>query len=155
MSYIILTEAHVLSGLTGPEGVAAKSAALGAGQTGATIIADEIAGVTKMIRGRVAACAKNVLGEDGKIPDECLTAAIDMAVYRLAKRIPGKVLLTAERKDANADALSYLKDVAKCEVAIVPPTTEAPADEQAGGGPAVRLVSSTTRRATRSQLSGL
>jgi len=152
MSYITLVESDLASGLTGPELTAVKTAALVAGQTG--VVQEILDQVTTEVRARVAACAKNVLGEAGTIPDECESAAIDIAIYRICKRIPGRVVLTAERSDANANAIAFLRDVARCDVAIVPPTTAAPGDEQAGGA-AIENVSTTTKRYGRDKLSGL
>jgi len=153
MSYITLVEADLQSALTGPELNAVKTAALAAGQTG--VVAEILSQVTTEVRARVAACAKNTLGESGTIPDECKSAAVDIAVYRIAKRLPGKVVLTDERNNANDNAIAFMRDVAKCDVAIVPPSTPAPGAEQAAGGNSVQLVSSTPRRATRAKLDGL
>ena len=150
MSWLTLTEAHILTGVTGAELAPARAAALKAGQVDP--VAEVIAQVTREVRGRVAACARNTLGEGDAIPDECLSAAIDIAVYRLCKRIPGAVLLTKERVEANTNAIAYLRDVAACEVALVQPATAA---TEQPGGPAAQVVTTTTRRATRDRLSGL
>lgn len=150
MSWITLTEADILTGITGAELSAARSAALKVAQVDP--MPETIAQVTREIRGRVAACARNTLGAEGTIPDECQATAIDIAVYRLCKRVPGGALLTKQREDANSAALSFLRDVAACSVAIISPTS--PAAAQAGG-PAVQLVSTTPRRADRTRLAGL
>lgn len=126
-----LTEAAILTGNNGPSIAAARTAALKAGQ--ADPLPEVIAQVTTSIRGSVAACAKNVLGDAGTIPDELIAEAVDMAVYRLCKRL-GKALLTQEVKDANDDALAKMREVATCRFAIVPPTTPAPSDEQVSTG---------------------
>lgn len=121
MSWILLTSAHIATGLTGAELTAAQSAALVEGQTAP--MADVISQVSRYVRARVAACERNRLGEGEAIPDELLAAAIDLAVYRLAKRLPGKILAKQERIDAATAAESLLKDVAACSVALAQPAT--------------------------------
>ena len=121
MSWILLTSAHIATGLTGAEITAAQSAALVEGQTAP--MPDVISQVSRYVRARVAACERNRLGEGETIPDELLAAAIDLAVYRLAKRLPGKILAKQERIDAATAAESLLKDVAACSVALAQPAT--------------------------------
>lgn len=152
--WITLQAADLLSGLTSPEYNAVRTAAIAGGQTGDSIVAEILSQVTTEVRGRVAACAKNTLGEAGTIPDECKAAAVDVAIFRICKRIPGKAVLTQERIDANSQALAFLRDVADCGVALVPPTTAAPGAEQAGGT-AAQVVAGTTKQYTRTKLSGL
>jgi len=152
MPWITLVEDDLKSGLTGPELTAVKTAALAAGQP--AVVAEILTQVTTEVRGRVAACARNVLGEAGTIPDECKSAAVDVAVYRICKRLPGKAVLTQERIDANNNAIEFLRDVARCDVAIVPPATEAPVAEQAGST-AAEVVTTTTRRFTKQGMNGL
>jgi hypothetical protein len=100
-----------------------------------------IARVTSEVRGRVAACSRNTLdATTTKIPDECLNAALARCVYELTIRIPGKVLLTDERIANNKDAQAFLRDVARCEVALVQPET--PTTETIPGGSAAQLLRS-------------
>lgn len=121
MSWIILTAAHLATALTGPELAAAQSVALAQGQE--SPLADVLTQVSRYVRARVAACERNRLGEGETIPDELLAAAIDLAVYRLAKRLPGKVVAKQERIDAADKAEALMKDVAACSVALTQPAT--------------------------------
>jgi hypothetical protein len=121
MSWITLTEAHIATAITGPELTAAKSVVLATGQT--PPLAEVLGQVTGYVRSRVGACDKNTLGPAGTIPDELLAAAIDIAIYRLTKRLPGKILAKQERIDAADKAESLMRDVAACNVALVQPET--------------------------------
>ena len=75
------------------------------------------------IRGYVAGCASNELGDGATIPDELKGAAISRIRFELATRLPVASLLTEDRRTANANAISLLKDVARCAFRIVPPET--------------------------------
>lgn len=150
MSWITLTESDVVTKLSGPEIAALKSAALQAGQTNP--LPEIITQVVKEIRGYIAACSRNVLGDGETIPDELLGAAITRIRFELATRLPA-ALLTEDRRTANANALTQLRDVAACRFSIVPASE--PATEQAAGGNAAEVVSGTNRRATREKLEGL
>jgi hypothetical protein len=147
--WITITEADVVPKLSAPEIAAMKSAALQVGQ--ANPLAAVIAQVVLEIRGYVAACQGNVLGDGQTIPDELLGAAVSRIRFELATRLPAE-LLNEDRRRANDNALTLLRDVAACRFALVQPATAA-ADQP--GGPAVTVVSSTTRRATRDKLAGL
>jgi hypothetical protein len=150
MAYITITEADVLTKLSGPEIAAMKTAAMQAAQTNP--LPEIIEQVVGEVRGRVAACTKNILGDGETIPQELLGAAINRIRFELATRLPVPGLLTAARDKANDQAIAMLRDVSRCEVAIVGP--EVPAEEQPAG-PGVEIVSSTTRKATRAKLAGL
>ena len=118
-----LTESDIADGVNGPVLNAARTAALKAGQPDP--LPTELARVTREVRGRVAACAKNTLGPAGMIPDEAETAAIDIVVYRLCKRV-GDALLKQSIVDAKTAAVAYLKDMATCAVAIEQPAEVSP-----------------------------
>lgn len=151
MSWITLTEAGVQTKLAGAELAALKTAALASGQTNP--LPEVITQVTREVRGYVAACSRNTLGTEGTIPDELELAALNRIRYELATRLPVASLLTDARKDANRAATEQLKEVAACRFLIVPPATAA--TEQAATGAAVQVATSSTRKAGRSQLSGL
>jgi len=148
--WIELTEADVLRKLAAPELEAARTAVLDAGQ--ADPLAEVIEEIVREVRGRVAACARNVLGEGSTIPDECQAAALARIRFELATRLPGGVLLDEDRRTANANAIAFLRDVASCDVAIVQPDT---ASEDQAGKSSIKFVGASKRRATRSQLKGL
>lgn len=150
MSWITLTESDVITKLSGPEIAAMKTAALQAAQSNP--LPEVIAQVVLEVRGYVAACQRNTLGDGATIPNELLGAAISRIRFELATRLPVASLLTEDRRTANANALSLLRDAAACKFLIVQPAT--PADDQAGG-PAVEIVTKTTRRATRNTMRGL
>jgi hypothetical protein len=150
MSWIIIAEADVISKLSGPELAAMKTAALQAAQ--GDPLPEVISQVTKEIRGYVAACSVNSLGDGATIPDELLGFAINRIRYELATRLPVASLLTTARTDANSQAITALRDVAACKFKVIPPTT--PAAEQAGGTDAV-IVKKTKIRTDRRALNGL
>jgi hypothetical protein len=151
MPWITLTETDIITKLSGPEIAAMKTAALQSGQ--ANPLTDVISQIVAEIRGYVAGCARNTLGDGESIPSELKGAAISRIRFELATRLPVASLLTEDRKTANANALSLLRDVAACRFALVQPATAA--EDQAANETAVALVSSTTRKATREKLSGL
>lgn len=129
MSWITLTETNVITKLSGPEISAMKTAALQAGQ--ANPLPGVISQVVKEIRGYVAACSRNTLGEGETIPDELEGPAISRIRYELATRLPVASLLSEDRRSANTNALTLLRDVAGCRFLIVQPATAAPGEEQA------------------------
>lgn len=145
-----ITEAKVIAKLSGPEIAAMKTAALQAAQSNP--LTEIIAQVVLEVRGYIAACPNNILGEGTTIPEELLGAAVSRVRFELATRLPVATLLTEDRRSANRDAIRLLEQVAACKFLIVQPETAAP--EQAGG-PAVQAVSTTTKRYGRSNLSGL
>jgi hypothetical protein len=122
MAWIAITEALVLTRISGAELEGFRAAALGSGQ--ADPVQPAIDQVTNLVRGYVAACASNVLGDDGKIPDKLLGAALDMLVIDIPKRAAGIVLdPTDERAKAYTRAVRLLERVADCKFAIDDPTT--------------------------------
>lgn len=150
MSWIPLTETEVITKLSGPEIAAMKTAALAPGQPNP--LPDVITQVIKEIRGYVAACERNQLGDGETIPDELKGVAISRIRFELATRLPVASLLTDDRRKANDNAIRLLENVAGCKFLIVQPSL--PAVDQAGG-PAVSLINATLKRATRAKLNGL
>lgn len=150
MSWQPITEADVVTKLSGPEIAAMKTAALKAGQVNP--LPGIITQIVGEVRGYVAGCDANVLGAGETIPSELLGTAISRIRFELATRLPVPGLLTEDRRKANDNAITLLRDVARCTFKIVGPVT-ASADQP--GGPAVQVASSTKRRATREKLSGL
>lgn len=151
--WITPTAATVKARITGAEFEALKSAALASGQVADTLVTTCLARVVQQIRGYVG--NRYTLGEAGTIPDELESALGAMWVYEFISRVPGTDKLLSERRVAAYDnAIVQLKDVSAGRFAIVPPTTEAPAAEQASG-PGISLASSSTRQASRTDLTGL
>lgn len=129
MAWITITEDDVITKLSGPEKAAMNSAALQALQV--PPLPEVIEQVVKEVRGYVAACARNTLGDGLTIPDELLGAAITRIRFELATRLPVAALLTEDRRRANEAAITLLRDVAACSFAIVSPET--PSTEEVGG----------------------
>lgn len=149
-SEITETEAKA-AGLTGPELNAARTVALASGITDSFVYVRDR--VVAEVRGRVKACPRNTqMGPEGTIPDECMEHALALLIARLARRIPGRVVLTPERADAEKSALQFLRDVAACEVAITPPTT---ASDEPSASPSLHIIKAPARKASASDLSGL
>lgn len=153
MSWITLTEARIANRLADAELTAVKTAAIGSGQTGSGVLADAIGAVTAEVRGYVAACSRNVLGDGATIPVELESAALALLRRYLFTRLPGmRALYNDARERETDDALRLLRDVAACKFAVMQPETAA-ADQV--GGPAAELVSSRERIATREGVAGL
>lgn len=76
--------------------------------------------VTGMIRGKVAACDKNVsrMGPDGTIPEELEFIGYTIARTALIGSQPTREGLTDVRTREIQDAYDYLDSVAACDVAI-------------------------------------
>lgn len=128
MAWITLTEDDIITKLSGPEKAAMNSAALQALQTAP--LPEVIEQIVKEIRGYVAACARNTLGDGLTIPDELLGAAVTRVRFELATRLPVPSLLTEDRRRANETAITLLRDVAACSFAIVAPAT--PTSDEVG-----------------------
>lgn len=151
--WITLTEADVLGRLSRPELTALTSAAKATSQTSEGILATAIEVVTRKVRGYVGGCSKNKLGDGNTIPDELTDAALALVRNHLFTRLPGMADLNDTiRQKETENATAELKDVARCLIAIVAPETAAP---QQPAGPAIQLVSSRKRQATRTKTSGL
>lgn len=149
MSWQTITEADVLTKLSGPEIAAMKTAALQASQV--SPLPGIITQVVREVRGYVAACERNTLGAGETIPDELLGAAISRIRFELATRLPVASLLTEDRRTANANALTMLRDVAACRFQIVvaaTPTTEVVSA-------ASPTFNTPTRRYSRAQQDGI
>lgn len=150
MSWITITPELILGKFAGAEDEAARSAALATGQ--ADPVPDLIEQITREVRGYVAACGRNQLGPAGTIPDELLGAALNRLRFEMAGRLPGGSLMDEDRRTANANALSMLRDVAACRIAVVQPDTVSP---EVVSGAAVQVATKTTRVATREKMRGI
>lgn len=150
MSWITLAESDVQTRLAGAELTALKTVALSSGQTNP--LPEIISEVIQEVRGRVAGCQNNRLGDGATIPSELKSAALAMIRYRLATRLPVSSLLTDDRREENKQAISTLGAVARCEFRIEQPATPS---TQVIAGPATQLASSSKRRATRHSMKGL
>lgn len=153
MAWITLTAEDVQRRLASAEYSALLNAAKQVAQDPADLVAEAIAEITQQVRGYVAACEKNTLGDGQTIPDETKAAALALVRDYLFTRLPGLRSLNDELRQKETDrAVAMLRDVAACKLAIVLPQT--PATQQAGG-PAIQLVKSRPTVAGRDQTSGL
>lgn len=119
MAWITITEADVLTALSGAELSALRGAALATGQ--ADPVAPTIAQVTDLVRGYVGGCTRNTLGPAGTIPQKLLPTALDLLAARIPRRVdrsPSK-----GREQAEKDALELLGSVAACKFDIEEPLT--------------------------------
>lgn len=134
MAWIQITEADLLTGISGPELEAVRVAALGENQVDP--VQPAIDQVTREVRGRVA--VKNPVGDGNTIPDELLAHAVAIIVMRLPLRAAGLVIDPEdERSKAAARAESVLKDVALGSFKIEAPATVS--DEEIGApGPSIK-----------------
>jgi hypothetical protein len=149
--WIELTESVFRDSLTADELAGVRAAGLAEGQ--ADTLAGTLAGVTRKVRGKVGACAKNTLGVGQTIPDELLTAACAIARVEFFSRIPGlKELLDETRMELFRAALRDLDAAARGDFAIEQPAT---VSSEVVSGPAVQLVESRARTATRAKMEGL
>jgi hypothetical protein len=120
-----LTEAKLLTRLSGKELAALRAAALSQGQ--ADPVQDVFDQVTRKVRSRVGACAANNLGPEGTIPDELMDDALALCVVKVMTR-PGGMMIDPESqraKDAER-AESNLRDAAACRIAIEQPAVKSP-----------------------------
>jgi len=146
VSWAAITEANVLTHISGTELTTLRSAALAAAQ--ADPVQPSIDQVTSTVRGYVAACSENTVDEDTtKIPTRLLDAACAMIVAAIIGRVPGYEL-DDKKQDRYDKAISLMNKVAACKFAIQDPETGL----DVGGG---IETSHTTRKATRSSLNGL
>ena len=153
MAWILLTQDDLLGKLTGAEVTAVTTKALAPGQVNP--VPEEIANAIQEIRGRVAACPNNRLGDQAAgqlIPEELKPAALAIIRYRVLSRLPISALVTPAREREYNDALPLLSAVASCKFRIEQPANLSP---QKIAGPAVGLVTSRPRRFTPGRMTGL
>lgn len=116
MSWVSLTREHVMDRMAEHELDAIEQTGGGPGDRLTGILAQ----VTALVRGKVAACRSNTLGDAGKIPEECVFAAATLCRHALRSALPvmaGDAELETRRAEY-AGAMAFLDQVAACEVAI-------------------------------------
>ena len=116
MSWITLTSTHLKSRLAEDELDAIEETGGGDGDRLTGILAQ----VTSLVRAKVAACHRNVMGDAGLIPDECLHAAVTIAKHDVRASLPstGSDDEGDLRREEYRNAMTFLNDVAKCEIGI-------------------------------------
>lgn len=151
MSWITITEADLVTKLSGAELEALRDAVLADGQMDP--VQPAIDQVTREVRGYVAACASNTLGDGNTIPDELLEAALSLLVIRFLSRVAG-LSIDGEgdpRMKAAEQAKTLLRDVAACRFAIAQPET---VSDEVIGSPSPSMAP-RTRHFTRAKQDGI
>lgn len=144
--WITLTEEDILTRLAGAELAAYRTAAKAVGQDDP--LPEVLSAVTDEVRGYVAGCSANRLGDAGTLPGRLKSAALDLARYRLTTRLPVRISDARQREYENA--IRLLEQVARCHFAV-----EDPVSGDESPGPTVVVVSSRPRIAKGSDLDGI
>jgi hypothetical protein len=150
MAWIPITEADLLTAISGDELAGLRETALGDGQ--ADPVAPTIARIVSRVRGDIASSGKFKLHVNPHyIHDRLLDAALSLIVMRFMSRPAAAVIddKAGTRAKAAADAERLLERVARGEFAI---TDEAGTDQS---GSAIRTVSSNPRPFTQAKMKGL
>jgi hypothetical protein len=134
--------------MAGTELAAYRTAAKAEGQEDP--LPGRITAVVRFVRGKAAACEKNTLGPAGTIPDEVLDDAIAIIRLRLINRVGATV--SDERKTAAKEALTTMRELARCEIAIEQP--EMPSEEVTASG-GIEVARQRCRLTGRDNLKGL
>lgn len=121
MPWITVTEDDLLTVMNGKELDAYRAAALADGQPDP--VAPTISQVVDLVRGYVAACKTNSLGEGNTIPSKLLAPALDLIVVRIPQRVGRDP--KQGRKDSAATAITLLEQVAACKFDVESPATPA------------------------------
>jgi hypothetical protein len=131
MAWISITDDTITSALSGPEIDALRTAALESGQDDP--MGAMLEQVARLIRGKCAA-GSIVLGDGLTIPDELISTAQTIVRWEALTRLPGVGMLQDDaRRLSYEKALKLLDDVTNGKFYVVPATTAAPDEEQAGG----------------------
>ena len=121
MSWVTLTTTEVREQLTDLEITVAEAAGEDDGTANAKL--DGILRkIIEQVRGYVGACERNLpLGAAGTIPSECEFATVVLIRHALAASVPDfDEAQGQDRRDEWREAIDFLKQVSRCEVAIVP-----------------------------------
>ncbi len=145
----LLTEADLLTRLSGTELESFRAAALGDGQDDPVeFILEQTA---DEVRGYIAANSANVLGAPGTLPSKLMSTAVDLALVPIMTRAAGLMLDPADaRMKAKEAALQRLRDVARGFFAV-----EEPEEPDADEAPAAPKPSYAGRTRTFSDQSGV
>lgn len=134
MAWITLTSAAFEQMLLAQEKSAIDAIGLPEGQTAAEILADNLTRVTNRVRGY---CPSDVpLGAAGTIPDELEDSALILVLQRYFSRPGLKRLWSDMRNQEYLRAIELLERWSNRKFRVVPPETEAAADEQPAAGAA-------------------
>ena len=137
-----------MTGLTGPETAAFKSAALRAGQSDP--VPEIMEQVTNEVRAHIADCDRNRLAAGLTLPERCILHAVALVRYRMMTRIG--IGVSDEREVEYRDARRFLERVSECKVRMEWPEGEVADD---GGSPTIEVTRTGGRRASHEDLQGL
>jgi hypothetical protein len=146
MSWRIITEADVLTQISGAELTALRGVVLGDGQDDP--VQPSIDAITAKVRGFVAGNINNKLDANpAAIPDRLIDAAVSLIICRIISRTTMEPNAT-RLKDAEA-ANSLLRDVASGKFSITDPVSGT--ESKAGGA---TVIGKRTPRITRDNMGG-
>jgi len=131
MSWRAITEDDLLLSISGAELEALRAAVLASGQDDP--VANSIIRTVDEVRGYIAACDRNELGEGDTMPEKLIRPAVDVIILDIMGRAGGTMIdESGYRRDRAKDARRLFERVADCKYAI-----EAPAvvDSEKIGGP--------------------
>jgi len=151
MAWIPITEADLLTAISGDELSGLRETALGDGQVDP--VAPTIARIVDRVRGDIATSGKYLVPADTTlIPDRLLDAALSLIVMRFMSRPAAAVIDDKDgtRAKAAAAAERLLERVAAGNYAI-----QDPASGAEPSGSAIRTVSSNPRPFTQTRMKGL
>lgn len=118
--WIAITEAHLLTRLSGGELAAFRAASLASGQ--ADPVAETILATVGLARGFIPARASNRNGPANTIPKNLLGPCLSLIVLEVETRCAGKLMDPQGARQKAADtAMSVLRDVAAGRFAIEVP----------------------------------
>jgi hypothetical protein len=142
-----LTEDDLNGVLNASENAAYQAAATGIGQD---VLSDAITAVVNQCRGYIADHPANSLAAGLTLPERVHLSALHIIRVEMLTRLDIEV--SKDRMDAKRDAIRFFERVAEGRVAIESPTGET---DDSSPSPSVETLSSRTRIADRSKLSGL
>lgn len=128
MAWREITEADLLTRISGSELDSLREAALGDGQSDP--VSSVIIQITNQVRGYVAACDDNVLGDADTVPESLLGVSLDLILIEIQTRVAG-VMIDPEgiREEKMKSAMKILRDVAACKFKVELPDGETAATE--------------------------
>lgn len=114
-----ITEADLMTRLSGKELVAFRNAGYGPGETDP--VSTLLGAVTDKVRGAIAGNAQNVLGPEGQLPKVLIDAALSIAALRVMTRCFGEVMDPSGQRVKDGEAAELLlRDVARGEGPGIP-----------------------------------
>ena len=151
MAWTSISTDNLRDKMSEAEYAAVSTASLRDGRTGPQIVAEEIVNTVNEVVGY----CPGERGEEGTLPGELKDAALVILRHKVFTRIPGlKKFLDEGRMEEYKLANEKMLHASKGLLRITPPTTPAPATEQASGD-RLTTISANTRRNTRDKLNGL